>query len=726
MTFIKTRGKNGYCIENVYGVQFDFVDIEVWLYLGLDESTTMMIVKGFTDYWRNPLQGETVHGSLDGVASRWRNETLPKLASSPVLRDLVSTPQPFQELHEYVENYSPGGPFAPADDPFEGTELEGIIEERKTCYLKAYGEDRPPLERYWKEAATDLFDEIVFNGGRRQLVHLQGRTKRRLVGSENDFQPRGAHLSTQEHLTRFFGYDSISNTVQWGPLFYPMSQLEQAHFFVAGLSQMGKTTILRLLFQSVYKTFNTSIYGNASGSTARFVLFDAKADLLPKLFPNGPEYIVTPPPDLESDLYLLNPLDARTAAWDIAKDATDDRSAGDIADILFPEKDQASEDEEFFVNLARDFTRATIDALRRRAGDQWTLLDLMCALQGANVLAVLSSTKRGQAIYDQYANDKAHSAVDAIKTLGSYTRVLLPLANAWTKAKRKVSFREWADSDTKSLVLTGSKTYRKGMRRLNRILLDVLSHFLFAGERTERPRTFLYLDEFERLGRLSFITEAVQQGLSQNVNVAMCIHDLGLLRKAYGPEALGLLSQCVCQAFLRLDDPETTEWASSRIGTMEQEEATRTVHFREDGTEEASVTTGRRERRLVIPSEISNLPTPKVSEQITGYFRMPLHDAYRGSLSINDLISETNSPDATRLWPNHPDVAHFIEPDYPILEPDDTFATLYRLDFHKDEYEPQSDQDDVSHGPVETESPKSNEPRSKREITREVDFGDDD
>ena len=466
------------------------------------------------------------------------------------------------------------------------------------------------------------------------------------------------------------------------------------------MPRSGKTTLLRLLFQSLHTNVTPP---------PRFVFYDAKANLLPYMFPPGSMSGEGLNDEAAEALFILSPFDERGTAWDIATDAPNPLAAREIAEILFPEPDPKKKDE-FFSPAARDVTVEVMRALTRKAGTNWTLFDLLSSLQLENIEAVMSSNPGGAQRYTTYFRGSGSSTDDLIKTLRAKTALLLPSAAAWRFAKQRLGLRQWAQSHTKSIVLLRVEKHPKACNEINRILLNVLSQELLANE-NPKARTFLYLDEFEHLERIDRMIDLADDGVSQQVNMALAFHDLGTLKEVYGGATEGILGDAIFRAFLKVNTRSTSEWASEQIGSPEvkvTQKSTQRGSTKHEATREAdpdressqageTVSDHYAIRTLVLPDEVRDLPMPHETENITGYFLAPGHGPYLGTLptsnlfrSAEDFLNAQYSEDNFyALWPKVEGVSERCpQPDERYDVPDDTFFTLHQLGIEKPGYAP--------------------------------------
>jgi hypothetical protein len=491
--------------------------------------------------------------------------------------------------------------------------------------------------------------------------------------------------------------------VRWGPACYPKQSVFDSHFCVVGKPRTGKTTILKLLFQSIYDDLD---------ETVRFVFYDAKLDLLP---------CMTRPDDLgkvseETDLpvYLLHPFDERSTAWDIAKDASSRTKAREIANILFPPQPSSNE---FFGDASQIIAATVMDALKRKAGDQWTLYDLLTALRPENIAAILTSNPYGKVQYQTYLDNPSTSSSDLLKTLANKTDLLLPAAYAWTKARARLSIKDWVKSQTKSIVLANNEEFEDAVTELNRILLNLLCRQLLA-IKPPPARTFVYLDEVEHLGYIAKLKKIGQQGASRQVHMALSLHSLDTLKTVYGQETEGILGDCAFKAFLSVESRNTANWVSETIGTEDvvidqtstQTGTTTGQSIGKDSTSQTSseqkgesVTHIAKTRPMVPANEIMRLPMPSNSQAVTGYFMAPGQLHYKGTLPLSKLICSRNDylhrrdvlreKDFYALWPEDKSIRETAsQPLENIEPPDDSFASLHALGFPKPGYQAETKQ----------------------------------
>jgi Type IV secretion-system coupling protein DNA-binding domain len=717
------------------GSAYELYHPETWQYVGLNDQTAKDIAGGFPEYWdtadakkgmanasRNDAQlyrrlNDLQEASLDQLAEAHRadKDNLLRLCNA----DDITIPKQFtlerrfaeeciRHETEQMKEIARIGFSTPAFSPFSHVYMY-------YKYIHAHS------LHIWQRAAAQLLCALLDDRNVRRhaefLPSLKASPPPPPVesASKNSTLPEKASVSSSESsegiahqrgpsLTKQQSLEmahcrSSSRAIQWGPLFYDQNAVNHSHFCVAATARGGKTTLLRLLFQSLHSNLTPS---------PRFVFYDAKAKLLPCIFRPGALKGEQLDDEVAAALHLLSPFDQRGTAWDIAQDAPSRAAAHEIATILFPVGDSAQEG--YFSPASRDVAAEVMLALNQQSGTKWTLYDLLSALQLENIESVMSVTRRGQDLFANYFRGSSPAVEDLLRTLRSKTALLLPAAATWRNATRRLSIRDWVKSQTKTIVLLNDERHLKASREINRILLNILSQELLS---TKNPpvRTFLYLDEFEHLGRIEMMTSLAHRGADLKINMALAFHDLGTLKSVYGTDTEGILGDAHFQAFLKLRTISTSEWASNQIGACEvkvkqkstqrgtsrQQSATRDEEYSDAWQSGESESEHYVTRQLVLPDEIRNLPMPYDAKQITGYFLAPRHDPYLGTLpqstvlrSLSEYVAaERSGQKFYALWPEVNGVSeHCPKPDESFDLPDDSFATLYQLGFRKSGYSP--------------------------------------
>lgn len=628
MAVSKSYGPTGYELRNDQGLLFDLADPEAWEYVNCDENAAVELAKGFPQYWRDVL-GEghsSVEAYSEQLAAAHRRRLMPMLAGAtpaPFSLPPYRNPASPRFSEPYRQDTNEDWPTVKQVYPYGGIPPHG----RELPNPFFYNRRNDPPDSFfsldkWLELIKQLFDQL----GDEKLYYLNpsalnGRYKKRRRLPDGSVHVRGPRLADQSQLEMLFRH-SAENLVRWGPLCYDTQTVFNSHFCIAGKPRSGKTTLLRLLFQSL-----------SQHETVRFIIYDAKPDLVPCMFPPAYEDFLDDAPII-NHLLILNPFDRRGVSWAIAEDADTSANARAIAEILFPASAQT---QQYFYEAARDVATAVMNSLRRKAGNKWTFYDFVMALQPENIEAVLKETEPGRQTYETYLTGPRAAPGDLLATIKSKTALWLPVASLWHHAQpptRPTSLRRWVNVTWNPIVLGNHAAHFSVMQELNRILLNVLTRELLACEAPPQ-RTFIYLDEFEHLGHIATLGQLMETGASRGVNLALCFHDVGMLTGVYQQATEGLVGQSTFFAYLAVTNQKTAEWASGMMGSQEI-----LVEQRSSSADDSHGTVAYHPavRQLVMPSEIMNLPPTNTVNGLTAYFAAPHHGPYKGHLPAAKVL----------------------------------------------------------------------------------------
>ncbi len=696
-----------YTLPNEDGKPYDFADPEFWESYGAESAAALCFARGFPRYWRDVAGWYSMPGRHERAASNWRQDHYWKLAS------LIEIPLFTEEalgIEQLIFNEKHLRKFV-SD---KGAESNRKLARRRGYKVGSLGNSHVScgphayiLDDYfdrtkdfsldlWVAIARTYVDALINANISPRSIRSGLKLRERLLdGAEYLGRTRLGHQEILEV--------SSSGSIRWGPLLYDCRDATKLHFLVVGMPRSGKTTLLRLLIQSLHRERKT-----------RCIVYDFKTDLIPALKPPGID-------SFTSYYHLLNPYDSRSSAWDVAKDV-DDSSAETLASILMGTEQQGGD--KYFKRIPRNILSATVRALISKAGNKWTLLDLMLAIQSENIRSVLAATPEGRRVYNTNIKGGGESGTqqNVISELHDCSQRYLRIASAWSRCSKKLSLREWALNDSKGIVLGNSIRNSASIKPVIRAIIHFLFYELLDNTAKKPHHTFMVLDEFSRLGLLPQISDVMEAAPSQGLSLALGIHDLETVKSVYGQSATAILGACGMRAYLRNENPETVRWLSRQFGDQdvlierESSSQSESESLAETEGEEArrsqGSTLGRSKQQItrsaVSPECFMQLPLADAYDGITGYFAGPDHPPYRGVLNDEVFSTGTKSDEdgtAVRnyfLWhcdEDERECEFLATPPEMFSPPEDTFSTLEALGF---EYDP-----DPHSKPLPTERPKA-------------------
>ena len=416
------------------------------------------------------------------------------------------------------------------------------------------------------------------------------------------------------------------------------------HFCLTGTTASGKTVSQRLLWQKVLPSIRP-------GGGRRALIYDAKQDCLSIL--SGMK--------LHCPVVILNPFDARSAAWDLAADITSPATALQVAHTLIPDEQGYNA---FFVKAARDLMAAIFMALHLSRPGRWTLADVVLILSDTNRAAkLLQSLPQTRAIGREHFSRDPRTLANVQATISANVAMLRPIAAMWEHATQKISLEQWINGEF-ILVLGNDETLRGPIDDLNRVIFQRITELVLAQPESSANRSWFFLDEAKELGKLDTLPRLMTKGRSKGARVVLAFQTIEGLRAVYGEHlADELAGMAANKALLRTDSPVTAKWAAHVLGEHELREWTKSVQHGPNRTTSWSEHIVKKES--VLDSQLMQLP-PARGGSFEGYFVTPGIGTYKRTVYFaNCLLPPGNVPNFVPRPVEHQylndDAAHTVQ-----------------------------------------------------------------
>lgn len=369
--------------------------------------------------------------------------------------------------------------------------------------------------------------------------------------------------------------------------------LEPLHFLFAGSTGVGKSQLIHSFLDVVRRRGD------------RAIVADIGADLLSASAANGDS--------------LLNPLDARSRAWSPFAEMRTPSDAERIAQTMIPTGE--GEHAEWH-RYSQSLIAAVLLCLFERGEAMNERLLYYLTIAKSEEIEALITGLPAQTLFDTGAA-KMLSSVRGI--IGSY----LP---SYRYLDRRAgvdafSISRWVEQEGSSWLWL---PYRDKDSTTLRPLLSAWIGEAVSAVLSLRPdpgrRIWLVLDELASLGRVSGLGDALTKGRRFGLCSVLGIQSISQLREIYGREGATTLLSCARSAVtFATDDPDTADYMSRRMGEQEVQ--------REDqsrGDHGSTVSTRRDRSRIVLPSEIENLPNLTAFLNLAGdYPATKIHIPFR-------------------------------------------------------------------------------------------------
>lgn len=360
---------------------------------------------------------------------------------------------------------------------------------------------------------------------------------------------------------------------------YPASMWTRHALLVAG-SGSGKSTVLRPLIDAVIR----------SGDSA--LIFDPKGEFT-KSSPTAA---------------LIAPWDARSLAWDIARDM---RNTGDMrrfaASIVQDAKDP------MWSNAARQILVGFMIYLRATRGVDWgwrELADLL-SISEAELLPMMT-------LYHPEAVRSVQRASVTTQgiliNLAAFSASIYDLAEAWGDApsERRVSFVDWTAGrgPHRRIILQGHGAYPDLTKSCLEGIIGTVSAIVNSVEMDDDDSRALWLifDECPQAGKIP-LRALLEVGRSRGVRCVLACQDLAQMEEIHGALMVKALVSMIGTLIVgQLAQGDTAEQMSKALGTREVERASVSSSYNGGGGGGRSTTLSfsRDELAIYKPSELSS------------------------------------------------------------------------------------------------------------------------
>ena len=419
---------------------------------------------------------------------------------------------------------------------------------------------------------------------------------------------RAASIAPRKHYRQQMKLDDPG--FFWGSMLLPIDMATR-NMLVIGTVGSGKTLTINMFMRSVFHLL-------VPGSQRRAIVFDPKQEVYPIIRGIGPF----------CPIYILNPMDQRCTAWDMARDITDPLAAQAMARILVPQ-DEGSKDP-FWRNSVAVLMLGIIVWFIRHAPGAWTLRDILLIMRDDEIVkAILASDKETQHYLKPLADSKVAANIGA--TISTKLVAFEPIAACWHQAESSFSLHDdWLESGS-ILILGEFKSSPEPIRAVNQVIFTRAAQLLLdqpeqAQQQNLGPSTYIVLDEAPAMGKLNKLKDLATEGRSKGVSLTLGFQEVDDMRKVYGREdTTAILGQCNCKSFLRLSSAETAEWASRLFSEREFMDISFSENTNADNPDpKQSITKSwnRRTTKVVMPIELMSIPPTGPQHGLKGFYQV--------------------------------------------------------------------------------------------------------
>lgn len=306
---------------------------------------------------------------------------------------------------------------------------------------------------------------------------------------------------------------------------------------------------------------------------------------------------------------IVAPWDARSLAWDLARDMRNALDMRRFAAAMIRESQDP-----MWSNASRQLLVGLMIHLRQTRSVDWGWRELaeLVALPQAELLPIMREC-HPEAVR---AVEKASVTTAGILiNLSSFCASIFDLANAWgdAPADRRVSFVDWTQgrSRIKQIILQGHGAYGELTKSYVEGVVGIVSAIVNSVEMRDDPNRKIWFiaDEFAQMGKVP-VRALFEVGRSRGFRCVVACQDFAQLEEIYGaPMVKALVAMSGTILVGQIMQGDTAEALCKAFGTREVERANLSSSYQGSGgssNRSSTLSYNRDEIALYKPSELAS------------------------------------------------------------------------------------------------------------------------
>ncbi|EGQ9304264.1 type IV secretion system DNA-binding domain-containing protein [Vibrio parahaemolyticus] len=426
-------------------------------------------------------------------------------------------------------------------------------------------------------------------------VYLVVKAVKRGKEIKEDKYIRGAKLVSAEKLKGEIVEKHGVSDLTLGDFPIPTG-FSKKHTLISGTTGAGKSTALTHLLKAI----------RARGDRA--VVYDKKGEFVEMFYRDGVDHI-------------LNPADSRSHQWTPWEEMESPFDADWISETLLPSSNSNSGSEKFFTSAARAVVSAALQNLYLDGPK--SLLSLLRATAW-NDLELLKELVAGTSA-ETYFNEDNERTLESIRS--TIVDGVRPLRLLKEESKKGFfSIRDWIaegdepNADDSWLFLPVRESEIEIQKPLISTWIQAAAKGLMARGVNNERTLWIVVDELPSLKKIPALSMLMAEGRGFGAAVVLGIQEINQLEEEFGKNtSKTILGLCSTQFHFRLNNADTAEWVSKVLGEAEREEVDEDLNYSADDIRDGvRVSSKRQNRKIVLPSEIMDLPDLSCFAKIWG------------------------------------------------------------------------------------------------------------
>ncbi|ENJ1704352.1 type IV secretion system DNA-binding domain-containing protein [Vibrio parahaemolyticus] len=426
-------------------------------------------------------------------------------------------------------------------------------------------------------------------------VYLVVKAVKRGKEIKEDKYIRGAKLVSAEKLKGEIVEKHGVSDLTLGDFPIPTG-FSKKHTLISGTTGAGKSTALTHLLKAI----------RARGDRA--VVYDKKGEFVEMFYRDGVDHI-------------LNPADSRSHQWTPWEEMESPFDADWISETLLPNSNSNSGSEKFFTSAARAVVSAALQNLYLDGPK--SLLSLLRATAW-NDLELLKELVAGTPAATYFNEDNERTLESIRSTIVDGVRPLRLLKEE--NKKGFFSIRDWIaegdepNADDSWLFLPVRESEIEIQKPLISTWIQAAAKGLMARGVNNERTLWIVVDELPSLKKIPALSMLMAEGRGFGAAVVLGIQEINQLEEEFGKNtSKTILGLCSTQFHFRLNNADTAEWVCKVLGEAEREEVDEDLNYSADDIRDGvRVSSKRQNRKIVLPSEIMDLPDLSCFAKIWG------------------------------------------------------------------------------------------------------------
>ena len=308
---------------------------------------------------------------------------------------------------------------------------------------------------------------------------------------------------------------------------------------------------------------------------------------------------------------IMNPLDARSPNWNVWNEVKQDYHYDNIASALIPSKKIG---DTFFEEASQRLTA-----------------DIMRVLGESNL-------RTNKALYDTVTKSTLPQLHALLKGTGGATfvdpktektaqNILMTMMNKMEPFRymhdegEQFSIRDWVSKPDEDswMFITTRESERGALKPILSLMINIVIKAVTDLPAVHKERLWLLIDELPTLERLDDLIYSLTNTRKFGLCHAIGIQDFAQMNEIYGKDnANTIISSLQTKHLMRVNDGDSAKRMSELLGSMEVEEKNMSRSMgANSGRDGDSFFSHRKDRAIVLPSEITTLPN------LHGYLMIP-------------------------------------------------------------------------------------------------------